>query len=165
MYRKALAVAGAAILATGALVQPASALTTTTKAQLQFIVEEEKLARDVYQALSASSGIRKFANIAKSEQTHMDEVRALLKTYGLTDPTAKTAAGVFVNKDLQALYDKLVAQGLKSSTDALAVGVIVEKTDIADIDKMLKTIKTTDISSTLKLLRAASVRHLAAFQR
>ena len=165
MIRKAITTTLVGPLAMSALAQPAAAITTSTKAQLQFIVEEEKLARDVYTTLAASSGIRRFTNIARSEQTHVDEVRALLKKYGVKDPTATTAVGVFVNKDLQALYNDLVARGRTSSTAALAVGVLVEQTDINDLDVMLKTIKATDIRSTLELLRAASVRHLAAFQR
>jgi hypothetical protein len=43
------------------------------------LVEEEKLARDVYAALDAVSISPKFKNISGAEQTHMDAVGLLLK--------------------------------------------------------------------------------------
>lgn len=165
MIRKASAALAIAIIATSGTIAPASALTSTTKASLQFIVEEEKLARDVYTALAKTSGLAKFGNIARSEQMHMDEIRALLKKYGLKDPSANTAPGVFVNKDLQALYTKLVAQGSVNDEAALAVGVAIEKLDIADLDKLVKTIAASDIRAAFANLRAGSVRHLNAFTR
>ena len=42
--------------------------TTAQKLQLQYIVEEEKLARDVYAYLAANVTTQKFSNITKSEQ-------------------------------------------------------------------------------------------------
>ena len=46
-------------------------------AALLFMREEEKLARDVYNALYEIWGQNTFANIASSEQMHMDEVKLL----------------------------------------------------------------------------------------
>jgi hypothetical protein len=71
---------GIAVIAT---VLPAQAATPTVsakvKAQLLYLVEEEKLARDVYAALDAVSISPKFKNISGAEQTHMDAVGLLLK--------------------------------------------------------------------------------------
>jgi hypothetical protein len=53
--------------------------TTAQKVQLQYLVEEEKLARDVYAYLAANVTSQKFSNIVKSEQTHLDNISALLK--------------------------------------------------------------------------------------
>jgi hypothetical protein len=86
-------------------------LTITQKKQLQYIVEEEKLARDVYNYFVAKVTSQKFSNIVKSEQTHMDQVVVLLKTYKVWNPTLNRKAGVFWNTELQALYNDLIAQG------------------------------------------------------
>ena len=48
--------------------------------------EEEKLARDVYKTLGAKWGLKILTNIAESEQTHTDAVKALLDRYDLEDP-------------------------------------------------------------------------------
>lgn len=53
---------------------------SSLQAQLQYIIEEEKLARDVYTALAASAVNPRFANIARAEQIHMNEASAILKT-------------------------------------------------------------------------------------
>jgi hypothetical protein len=148
---------------------PAQAATPTisasTKAQLLYLVEEEKMARDVYAALEAFSISPKFANISGAEQTHMNLVSALLITYGIKNPTTGKAAGVFTNKSVASLYKTLVTKGKKSAIDALQVGILVEEKNLATIATLSKTAKKTDIKTTLALLKSGSENHLAAFQR
>ncbi len=55
--------------------------------------EEEKLARDVYDALADIWDLRAFSNIAGSEQTHMDAVGRVLATYGIPDPITDDTPG------------------------------------------------------------------------
>jgi hypothetical protein len=157
---------GIAVIAT---VLPAQAATptvsATTKAQLLYLVEEEKLARDVYAALDAVSVSPKFKNISGSEQTHMDAVAVLLKTYGIKNPTIGKAAGEFTDKSLTALYKTLVAKGKLSELDAISVGILIEKKDLADLATLAKTVKKADIKLTLANLKKGSENHLAAFQR
>jgi hypothetical protein len=152
-----------------ATVLPAQAATptvsATTKAQLLYLVEEEKLARDVYAALDAVSVSPKFKNISGSEQTHMDAVAVLLKTYGIKNPTIGKAAGEFTDKSLTALYKTLVAKGKLSELDAISVGILIEKKDLADLATLAKTVKKADIKLTLANLKKGSENHLAAFQR
>jgi hypothetical protein len=136
-----------------------------TKASLAFMVEEEKLARDVYATLYAKTGLNQFKNINKAEQTHMDLIRGLLKTYGIKDPTIGKAVGQFNNAALTALYKKLIASGSVSLVAALDAGIAVEKKDIADIDKILLIKQPTDVKYVLDRLLAGSYNHLAAFTR
>jgi len=137
----------------------------TLKAQLQYIVEEEKMARDVYTVLAVKAYNPRFANIARAEQIHMNEASAILKTYGIWNPTLTRAAGVFYNKDLAALYKSLVAKGSQSIVDAYAVGVLIEETDIADLVKMAKGVTQSDILLMINSLKAGSTNHLNAFKR
>ena len=157
---------GIAVIAT---VLPAQAATptvsATTKAQLLYLVEEEKLARDVYAALDAVSVSPKFKNISGSEQTHMDAVAVLLKTYGIKNPTIGKAAGEFTDKSLTALYKTLVAKGKLSELDAISVGILIEEKDLADLATLSKTVKKTDIKTAIAFLKKGSENHLAAFQR
>ena len=152
-------------------VAPAEAATAPTrptaaqKLQLQYLVEEEKLARDVYTTLYAKTGLNQFKNISKAEQTHMDLMRGLLKTYGIKDPTIGKAVGKFNNASLAALYKKLIADGSVSLVAALNVGIAVEEKDIADIKMILKTKLPDDVKYVLDRLLAGSYNHLAAFTR
>ena len=74
-------------------------------------------------------------------------------------------ACVFTDKKLTALYKTLMAKGVKSATDAIEVGILIEETDIKDLDKLSKSITQADIKLMISKLRAGSVNHLAAFNR
>ena len=131
---------------------------------LAFLIEEEKLAHDIYQELGAIWGSQVFSNILQSETGHQDQVLALLAARQIDDPRS-TAIGVFDDPDLQKLYDQLLAKGKLSITDAFEVGVIVEERDIADITEMLAGTLDADVIATLERLRNASENHLRAFNR
>lgn len=133
-------------------------------AGLLYMREEEKLAHDVYVALFDIWGTQVFANIAQSETEHTEAIRQLILSHGLPDPAATTAPGVFVNPDLQALYDQLVAMGQVSQNDALAVGCLIEETDIRDInDKKAQVEDEPDIVLVYDNLLCGSRNHLRAF--
>ena len=138
-------------------------LTQVEEDGLLFLREEEKLTRDVYTALYETSGLQLFNNILQSEQRHMDSALTLITTYGLVDPAAGNAAGVFTNSDLQSLYDQLVAQGSASQIAALQVGVLIEETDIADLETAISNTTKPDILRTYGNLLKGSQNHLSAF--
>jgi len=166
MRKKLVATGIVLALAIGPVAQVSAAtLPAATKASLIFMVEEEKLARDVYAALDAVSISPKFKNISGSEQTHMDAVALLLKTYGIKNPTIGKAPGEFTDKSLTALYKTLVAKGKLSELDAISVGILIEKKDLADLATLSKTVKKADIKFTIANLKKGSENHLAAFQR
>ena len=139
-------------------------LSATEKESLLYMREEEKLARDVYNAFYARYGLRVFSNIAASEQAHMNAVLTLLNRYGLADPAA-AAPGVFNNDDLQALYDDLIDQGNASLTAALQAAVLIEETDIADLQDGLALTSHADLRAVYNNLLRASQNHLRAFSR
>lgn len=138
----------------------------TTAAELTYLIEEEKLAHDVYQVLYEKWGSRVFSNIQQSETMHQNMVLAVMESRDLTDPRTNNI-GVFVNKDLQTLYDKLIAQGMQSETEAFKAGVIVEETDIADLKSTIAKLdpKDTDVRDVLDNLLHGSENHLRAFNR
>ena len=161
----AIAAVGVAALGAGVMAAaPASAADRDTIDMLTFMVQEEKMARDLYLEFAEEYGARQFTNIARSEQKHMDAVRVLLDRYGIADPTQGDAIGEFDNAQIQALYDELRAKGLESLAKAAKVAITVEKGDIADINDMLEDKPAADVSLVLKNLKAGSYNHLAAFR-
>ena len=86
--------------------EPTGELTAPEKEGLLYMVEEEKLAADVYSALFEKWDLRVFDNIGRAELTHEAAVQTLLERYSLTNP--KKSAGEFSNATLQRLYDGLV---------------------------------------------------------
>jgi hypothetical protein len=125
--------------------------------------EEEKLAHDVYQYLFDKWGLNSFENIASSEQTHMDEVKVVLDAYGLSDPAAGNAAGVFTDPELQKLYNDLTRQGSESLAAALKVGGAIEEIDILDLREQVKSVTHADIQVVYQNLENGSDNHLRAF--
>ena len=139
--------------------------TSTLAEMLTFIVQEEKLAHDLYVQLASTSGAVQFQNVLNSESTHISLVQGLLTTYNIVDPTVGLAEGEFVNQDLQALYDSLLASGSVDRAGAIAAGIAVEEKDIADIEVMLASDLPSDVVSVLERLLSGSQNHLAAFLR
>jgi hypothetical protein len=146
---------------TGITTIPASDLSDVEAASLLYMREEEKLARDVYNALYAVWGQPTFQNIASSEQAHMDEIKLLLDRYGLTDPAL--APGQFTDASLQTLYNQLVAQGSTSLADALKVGAVIEEIDILDLQTRVAQTDNADIQLVFNNLMNGSYNHLKAF--
>jgi len=140
-----------------------STLADTEIEALQFMREEEKLARDVYLVLYDQWGLPIFQNIADSEQMHMDTILGLMQRYDLADSAANLGPGQFVNADLQALYDQLSASGGQSLAEALRVGALIEETDIADLESRLAAIQNGEITQAFNNLRQGSLNHLRAF--
>ena len=133
-----------------------------TEEQLVYLIEEEKLAHDVYSAMFDLWGSKVFGNILKSEETHQSQVLSIMNTRDIDDPRS-SKSGVFVNAELQSLYNELIAKGSKSAVDAYEVGVAIEELDIDDLTKMLATAKDADVIAMMENLRKGSENHLRAF--
>lgn len=146
---------------------PPSAPTATTadglQAELSYLIEEEKLAHDVYVTLDGLWDARVFERIAASEVSHQDAVAGLLDAYGFEDPRIDEV-GVFADPSLQELYDSLVEAGTQSWTSAVQVGITIEETDIADLAARIPD-APDDVAQVLERLLAGSQSHLEAFER
>lgn len=133
-------------------------------AGLKFMREEEKLAHDVYVYLYGLwPAETTFTNIAASETSHTEAILALLVKYGIPDPAAGNAAGVFTDPALQTLYDTLVVQGAADNIEALKVGALIEETDIRDINEKKAVTDNPDILTVYDSLLCGSRNHLRAF--
>jgi len=130
---------------------------------LVFIREEEKMARDVYLVLYKKWGNPVFANIAESEQAHMDAMANLLAYYGIQDPVTDDTTGVFNNNAIADLYKWLTGWGAESEADALLVGGYVEEYDILDIWKAYDETDEARIRRVYQNLYEGSYNHLDAF--
>jgi hypothetical protein len=142
---------------------PMQELSSLEEIGLSKMREEEKLARDVYQALYEKWGNRVFSNIAQSEQQHMNALYVLLEKYSLSDPAIKHPAGVFTDPELQELYHSLVKQGEQSLLEAFNVGATIEDLDIWDLYEFLKQTDNTDIKTVYQNLAKGSRNHLRSF--
>jgi hypothetical protein len=168
MFKKSLmltlvmvVVVGLGMNAYPALAAPGTAaqkLTTSDTANLLFMYEEEKLARDVYNSLYTLWGQPTFQNITTSEQAHMDAIQTLLVRYGIAVPG--NTPGVFNDTTLQTLYTDLTATGRLSLADALKVGAKIEEVDILDLQTRVAQTTAADIIQVYNNLMNGSYNHL-----
>ncbi|TJY34674.1 DUF2202 domain-containing protein [Pontimicrobium aquaticum] len=137
-------------------------LTNLEKQDLVFLREEEKLARDVYLYAFEKYQQQIFYNISQSEQQHMNSILYLLNKYNLKDPVIEEL-GIFLNQDLQQLYNQLTAQIDISLIEALKVGATVEDLDIKDIVEVESNTQNIDILNVYNSLKCGSRNHLRSF--
>lgn len=130
---------------------------------LQFMREEEKLARDVYIGLYQKWGSGIFNNISISEQTHTDKVKDLLLKYDIEDPAANTRVGEFVNPTIQGYYNDLMARGSRSQLEGLYVGAYIEELDIGDLRHEIEDASSNDVKQVYTSLMYGSYNHLQSF--
>lgn len=139
-------------------------LSTDEISSLLFMIEEEKMARDIYDELFDQTGVIQFDKISDSEQKHYDTLLSTADKFDIDTTALSTEAGVFSNLDIQNLYDTLIAQGSTSVEEAIAVGIIVEEADIADLYDTLDTLENTSLEQTYEQLLNGSLNHLDAFE-
>lgn len=143
---------------------PPDSLSEGELASLLFMVEEEKVARDVYMQLYSQWNQKSFNNISQSEQQHMDAVQILMVRYSIELPNSLAQIGTFENHDLQLLHDQLMEQGKRSLIDALKVGALIEEVDIKDLQDLLSTtVDNSDIEYVFQNLIKGSENHLRAY--
>ena len=139
-------------------------MTDEQKATLLYMYQEEKVARDVYIHLGDRyPDENTFAYIQLSEQRHMDVVEELCIKYNVDiSAVDEDAFGVFILPELQALYDQLIVDGAASLLAALQVGVLIEETDITDLEEAAVGMPS-DVVIVFENIKEGSINHLEAF--
>ncbi|TNE82148.1 MAG: DUF2202 domain-containing protein [Bacteroidetes bacterium] len=141
---------------------PVYTLSAEEIANLKFLREEEKLARDVYLLAKSKYDLMIFEHISGSEQTHFERIKTLMDKYGIADP-ALAEEGKFSNATLQDLYYTLAQKTALSELDALIVGATIEDMDINDIDGLLTKTTNPDLVKVYTDLNCGSRNHIRAF--
>lgn len=134
-------------------------------AELLFMIEEEKLAGDIYEEFYDLYGVKVFNNIAHSEDRHFDALVNQAEALDLDiSHILSEDAGSYQNADLQAMYDNLLATGSESLEAALEVGVAIEQKDIVDIAAASASVEGTTLANVYDHLLEGSNHHLDAFE-
>ncbi len=124
----------------------------TIESMLTYAILDEYLAKATYEEILAVYGdVRPFSKIVIAEQTHIDLLLPLFETYGIDVPENNAAASVVVPDSISS---------------ALATGVEAEKANIAMYETFLaQSNLPDDVRTVFESLKAASQKHLNAFQR
>jgi hypothetical protein len=132
---------------------------------LQYLREEEKLARDVYLTLHQRWELQIFDNISSAEQRHMDRIGAVLSARQIPDPVIDDSVGQFQDASLRALYQELVQRGSNSLLDSLRVGATIEDLDLRDLAALRERLhdRDQDVLAAIEMLECGSRNHMRAF--
>jgi hypothetical protein len=140
-----------------------AAPTAVEVADLVFMREEEKVARDVYLGLYERYDLAIFSAIAAAEQSHMDAVLTQLVKHGIPDPAAGHAIGEFADTELQLLYVQALAASSADVAGAVKTGGLIEETDLADLDVATSNSSSVTIRNVYANLACGSRNHLRSF--
>ncbi|VXB52612.1 conserved exported hypothetical protein [Flavobacterium sp. 9AF] len=132
--------------------------------QMKFMLEEEKMAFDIYSFLGNNWDLQIFRNIKESEAKHMEAVKRLLERNEITYEIS-SQSGVFINQELQHLYNDLIQKGSNSIIQALEVGKNIEEKDIDDLQMAISKTNNVYAKEIYTNLLNASYNHLGAFNR
>lgn len=138
-----------------------------TENEIEFLYavsEDERVVKDVIsQFLTLHPASTPFTNISAAEATHVSAIEILLTYYEITFP-AQGTAGVFVDAQRQARYDKAVAQGT-TLVGAYRAAATLEEECVAAYTSVLPTITNANIKLIIGNILKASSNHLKAYVR
>lgn len=118
---------------------------------LVYALQDEYMAQAEYLAIiEAFSAQRPYTNIVKAEAIHIQELLPLFATYGYEVPVDDAASRVVLPESL---------------VDSYTNEVTTELNNIAMYDKFLSQDLPDDVRLVFDELKAASEKHLVAFQR
>lgn len=137
-------------------------LTAEEISGLLFMIEEEKMAMDLYDSFAEQTGATIFDRISASEDRHMTSLINVAEAADVDLSTLSTEVGVFSDAHIQELYDSLLTQGSASLADAIQVGILVEETDIQDLQDY-NADEIGILGTIYSHLETGSEHHLAAF--
>lgn len=118
---------------------------------LTYAIQDEYLARGEYVAIMGKFGeVSPYANIKKSEDTHISFLTELYKAYGLALPMDDSKSHTMIPANL---------------LEAAKTGVQAEIDNIAMYENFLGQSLPLDVLEVFTTLKSASESHLAAFQK
>jgi hypothetical protein len=140
-------------------------LAEAEKTGIAFMLEEEKLARDVYAKFFEKWSLVLFDTISASEHNHVNAIQTLAEKHGVDISFYKNDMGQFTNPHLLGLFSELSRRGELSLVEALKVAAEIEELDIVDLRRYRAETSNPDIILVYENLERASRNHLRAFVR
>ncbi len=130
-----------------------------TAEELSRILERERLASDLYAALSEKHSQNHVLLVAAKLGKHnLTAAGRLLATSDIADPAAGLKAGDYAYDDLDDLYEESLATGKSSLVDAFKAGIELEKAEITKLDGLLADMTDHKAKRVLRrLLHAAKL--------
>ena len=135
-------------------------LTKKEKWALLFILEEEKMIRDLSYNFSDKYEDKIFEDIYKAENSHIDPVQKIVRDYNLDDPSSKKDVGEFHNPQIRMIYDELLKQGQKDKVSAYKALLQALERNISNLNENIDKTDKDGILFLFRNLRRSSKNHM-----
>ena len=137
-----------------------SVITKEEKQDIWFILEEEKMVRDLYYNFYQEYDNEVFEKLYKAENTQFEAVQQLVRNYNLEDPTSNKDVGKFKNLQIQMIYDELLEQGNENIKESMIASIDAQERSLRDVRENIERTDKDDIIFVFKNLETASKNHL-----
>jgi len=146
------------------LINPSSKLELKEIDFLIYMLEEEKLIRDVNKGFFEKYNHQIFKNAFQSHQAQISQIECLLKHYNIKY-SINEREGLFTNLNIQQYYNDFYNQGNLSLILALKGSITLEELNVFDLGEYMNFTKNTAILEIFKHLSCLSKNHLRNFTK
>lgn len=137
-----------------------STLKKEEKWVLLFLLEEEKMIRDLSYKFSKQYEDKIFEDIYKAENSHIDPIQKIVRDYNLDDPSSDKDVGEFHNPQIQKFYDEFLEQGEKNKTFALKALLKALERNVSGLNKNINKTDKDGILFLFRNLKRSSKNHI-----
>jgi hypothetical protein len=129
-----------------------------------YLVEEEKMIRDVIAFFWQNYDVRVFERITGTEQSHMNMIRTVLSASSVRPPSFPVQAGNYSNSNLKTIYTDMT-HDVTSLHDALLNSAALAEISILDLRDAITDLSGAQptLSTLYNSLLYASVDNLRSF--
>lgn len=129
---------------------------------LLYLIEEQKMARDVCALLGEKHGVKLFTSYSQKAQAQMVRLEELYKTYKPEYQLDKTP-GTYVNLKIQDLYQYYVSEGVVSLNEGFRAGAKIADASIYGIENIMSGTQNTKLHGVYGIVRCGSGNQLRSF--
>lgn len=129
------------------------------------ILEQRKMARDLYYKLYKTWHSDTFKRLSDSEQIYLNSLKKLTTKLNIIDPTIDDTKGVFSSDYITKLYIDFSKIGLSSDYEAFRIAATVQDLMINDINQLLNSSSDKSIIDAMNNTKQGSISHLRACNR
>lgn len=120
--------------------QPSENLSGQELQGLIYIVEIQKLQRDIYMALDERNINPIFNELYLADAKSLDEISATIEAYGQENPVLDRNVGDFRRTEVQALYDEFTYTVNNNLIEMLTFAVRMEEGTVDDISEFMEQV-------------------------
>jgi len=136
-------------------------LSATELQDLNYMVEKEKLMRNVYEALYDDHQLEIFNTYAGNKERHMNLLAVRLHKYDMENTIANLPYGDFSNASLQQTYNNFIASGQRSLAGAINYTKAMEENHIVEVEQTIEALDgNSDILSIYNMILSDSENYL-----